>query len=162
MHLYLVQHGTAMPKDENPERPLSDSGRAAVQKVASFLARSQLNISGVVHSGKMRAMQSALLMSETLGSGRVVQECLYPIGPNDPIDLLCSAIEDGPGEQITGDRMIVGHLPFLSRLVSRLICGDEEETIVHFKPGTVVALERGENGDGWSIMWVVRPELLGG
>ncbi len=162
MHLYLVQHGTAVPKDEDPARPLSASGREAVQKVASFLARSQFNISGVVHSGKVRAMQTALLLSETLGPGRIVQECLYPIGPNDPIDLLYSAIEDGPGEQITGDRMIVGHLPYLSKLLSRLVCGDEYESTVHFKPGTVVALERGENGDGWSIMWVLRPELLGG
>jgi phosphohistidine phosphatase len=162
MHLYLVQHGTAVPKDENPDRPLSESGRIAVSKVASFLARSQFNVSGVVHSDKVRAMQTALLLSETLGAGRIVQECLYPIGPNDPIELLYDAIEDGTSEQIAGDKMIVGHLPFMSKLLSRLVCGDELETIVHFKPGTVVALERGENGDGWRVMWVLRPELLGG
>jgi len=162
MHLYLVQHGTALPKDENPERPLSESGRASVQKVASFLARSQLSISGIVHSGKVRAMQTALLLSETMGHGRIVEECLYPINPNDPIGLLYDAIEGGPSEQMSSDRMVVGHLPYLSKLLSRLVCGDEDESIVHFKPGTVVALERGENGDGWSIMWVLRPSLLGG
>jgi len=162
MHLYLVQHGTALPKDENPERPLSDSGRTSVQKVASFLARSQLDINGIVHSGKVRAMQTALLLSETMGRGRIVQECIYPISPNDDIGLLYDAIESGPSEQISSGCMVVGHLPYLSKLLSRLVCGDEDETIVHFKPGTVVALERGENGDGWSVMWVLRPSLLGG
>jgi len=162
MRLYLVQHGMAVPKTDSPERPLSDAGRTAVQKVASFLARSQLNISGIVHSGKLRSVQTALLLSETLGRGQVVEECIYPIGPNDPITPLFEAIEDGPSEHIDGDQMIVGHLPFMGKLLSRLVCGDELETIVHFKPGTVVALERGQNGDGWTVMWVVRPELLGG
>ncbi len=162
MHLYLVQHGTAVPKDENPERPLSDAGRIAIQKAASFLARSQHNISGILHSGKLRAAQTALLLSETLGSGRVVAECLYPIGPTDSIDLMYDAVENGPTEQIASDIMVVSHLPYVSKLLSRLVCGDELETIVHFKPGTIVALERGENGDGWSVMWVLRPELLGG
>jgi phosphohistidine phosphatase len=162
MHLYLVQHGTAVPKDEDPARPLSDSGRLSIQKAASFLARSQLDISGIVHSGKLRAAQTALLLAETLGPGRVVEECLYPIGPNDSIDLLYDAIESGPTEQIASDKMVVGHLPFLSKLLSRLVCGDELETVVHFRPGTIVALERGGNGDGWSIDWVLKPELLGG
>ena len=30
MHIYLVQHGAAVPKDENPERPLSGQGREGV------------------------------------------------------------------------------------------------------------------------------------
>ena len=36
MHIYLVQHGAAAPKDENPEKPLSDSGRDDIKKMASF------------------------------------------------------------------------------------------------------------------------------
>lgn len=162
MHLYLVQHGSAVPKDEDPERPLSMAGRTSIQKAASFLARSQLNISGIVHSGKLRAAQTALLLSETLGKGRVIEECLYPIGPNDSVDLLYDAVESGPTAQMDGDKMVVGHLPFLSKLLSRLVCGDEFETVVHFKPGTIVALERGANGDGWTVIWVLSPELLGG
>ena len=45
MHLYLVQHGLAQPKDENPERPLSDRGRTDVGRMASFLARTRPAIS---------------------------------------------------------------------------------------------------------------------
>ena len=49
----------------------------------------------------------------------------------------------------------------MSKMVSRLVTGDEEETVVHFKPGSVACLERGENGGGWTVQWFLRPELLG-
>ncbi len=62
----------------------------------------------------------------------------------------------------TEDTIIVGHLPFMSTLASRLVTGDEDETVVHFKPGSVACIERGENGDGWTVPWFLRPELLGG
>jgi|TARA_B100001971_G_C17748411_1_gene314191 phosphohistidine phosphatase len=62
----------------------------------------------------------------------------------------------------TEDTIIVGHLPFMSKLASRLVTGNEDETVVHFKPGSVACIERGENGGGWTVQWFLRPELLGG
>jgi len=162
MRLYLVQHGTAVPKDEHPERPLSETGRKDVARMASLLARGRLSVARVLHSGKLRAQETAFILAETLGPGRVIEQCLHPIAPNDSTDTLFEAVEAWPEEGSAGDVMIVGHLPYMSRLVSRLVCGDEDETVVHFLPGTVVALERGDNGDGWVVAWAVRPELMGG
>jgi phosphohistidine phosphatase len=162
MHLYLVQHGTAVPKDENPDRPLSQSGRDDVSRIASFLGRSRLPVARVFHSGKLRAQETALLLSDVIGPGRVVEDCPCAINPNDSTDDLFTAIEAWPAGGVEGDVMIVGHLPFMSKLVSRLVAGDEDNVVVHFLPGTVVALDRGDNGGGWSVSWVVRPELLGG
>ena len=71
MHIYLVQHGAAVPKDENPEKPLSDSGRDDIKKMASFLARSHVSAARVIHSGKLRALETALLLAEVLGPGNV-------------------------------------------------------------------------------------------
>jgi len=162
MRLYLVQHGTCVPKDENPERPLSQSGRDDISRIASFLGRSRLPVARVFHSGKLRAQETALLLSEVLGPGRVVEDCPCSIGPNDPTEELYGVIEAWPDGGMEGDVMIVGHLPYMSRLVSRLVTGDEDNVVVHFLPGTVVAVDRGDNGGGWSVSWVVRPELLGG
>jgi phosphohistidine phosphatase SixA len=41
MDLYLMQHGQATTETEDPERPLTDAGRAAVQRVGHmpFLGR---------------------------------------------------------------------------------------------------------------------------
>jgi phosphohistidine phosphatase len=156
MRVYLVQHGAAVPKDEDPERPLSASGREDVKRMASFLARSRVSVARVIHSGKRRAMETALLLSGVLGPGSVVEEAADCLQPDDPTDRLAEAIE-----KWTEDILVVGHMPFMGRMVARLVAGDEDEPVVNFKPGTVVCLERGENGSGWAIAWVVRPELLG-
>jgi phosphohistidine phosphatase len=63
-----------MPKDEDPKRPLSDSGREDVKRVASFLARSGVSAGRVLHSGKLRALETALLLADVLGPGKVVEE----------------------------------------------------------------------------------------
>ena len=156
MHIYLVQHGAAVPKDENPEKPLSDSGRNDIKKMASFLARSHVSAARVIHSGKLRALETALLLAEVLGPGNVVEEVESGLAPNDSTDALFAAIDGW-----TEDTIVVGHLPFMSKMVSRLVTGNEDETVVHFKSGSVARLERGENGGGWTVTWFLRPELLG-
>jgi phosphohistidine phosphatase len=55
--------------------------------------------------------------------------------------------------------MVVSHLPFMGKLASRLVAGDEAASVVMFTPGTVICLERGEQGS-WSIAWMIRPELV--
>ncbi len=157
MHVYLVQHGAAMPKDENPERPLSESGREDVKRVASFLARSRVSAARVMHSGKLRAVETALLLADVLGPSKIVEENADQLAPNDSVEPMFAAIDGW-----TEDTIVVGHLPFMSKLTSKLVTGNEDETVVHFKPGAVACLERGENGGGWTVQWFIRPELLGG
>ena len=156
MHLYLAQHGDALSKEQDPNRPLSAKGRQDVGRMAAFLARTRPAISRVVHSGKVRAMQTALVFAETLGPGRIIEEAVEGLGPKDPPGLVADVVNDW-----TDDTMLVGHLPHLGRLTGLLVAGNAEETVVHFQPGTVVCLERGENGDGWTVTWAVRAELLG-
>lgn len=55
--------------------------------------------------------------------------------------------------------MIVGHLPFLGRLISRLLIDSDSPDLVAFQPGAVVCLERSEV-KSWHIRWMVVPELL--
>ena len=38
MDVYLVQHGEAVSEEQDPQRPLSEAGSAAVARVASVLA----------------------------------------------------------------------------------------------------------------------------
>ncbi len=157
MRIYLVQHGAAVPKDEDPARPLSASGRNDVKRMASFLGRSRVSVARVIHSGKRRALETALLLAEVVGPGSMVEEVAAGLEPDDATDRLAEAIE-----QWTEDTVVVGHMPFMGRMVARLAAGGDEAPIVHYTPGTVVCLERGGNGGGWTIVWMLRPELLGG
>ena len=54
--------------------------------------------------------------------------------------------------------MLVGHLPFLSKLASRLVTGSEDTAVVSFRAGTAVCLERSEEGQ-WQVAAVVPPVL---
>lgn len=153
MKLYLVQHGDAVSKEVDPQRPLSDQGRADVERVASFLGKTGMRVSRVLHSGKQRAQQTAELLAASVGAvGRL--EKTPGIAPLDPTKPLSKTIAEW-----TDDTMVVGHLPFMGKLVSRLLIGEEAALTVVFCPGTVICLERGEGGS-WSIGWMIRPELL--
>ena len=63
MRLYLVQHGEALPKQVDPERPLSERGRSDVARVADFLKGAGIRVTRVAHSGKTRARQTAELLA---------------------------------------------------------------------------------------------------
>ena len=55
--------------------------------------------------------------------------------------------------------MIVGHLPYLSRLLSVLLGAQQDRPLVAFQMGGVVHLERDDNGE-WRLRWILAPELL--
>ena len=83
MTLYLVQHGDALTKQQEAERPLSDKGRSDGERMASHLAGSGVRVDRVYHSGKPRARDTAMLLSQALGPDGVVEEIDHGIGPND-------------------------------------------------------------------------------
>jgi phosphohistidine phosphatase len=152
MRLYLVQHGDAVPEQLDPERPLSTAGRREVEAVARLLASKGMRAVRIAHSGKLRAQQTAELLAAALAPG-MVPETMTGLSPNDPVDPVARGIADW-----TSDVMLVGHLPFMGKLVARLVAGDERKPVAAFVPGTVVCLEQGETGH-WAITWMVRPEL---
>jgi len=51
MDLHLMPHGQATTETEDPERPLTDAGRAAVQRVAKRARAADVRISSCLHSG---------------------------------------------------------------------------------------------------------------
>ena len=148
MRLYLVQHGDAVPE----QRPLSAAGRREVEAVARLLASKCTRAARVAHSGKLRARQTAELLAAALAPG-TVSETMTGLNPNDPVEPVVRSIAEW-----TSEVMLVGHLPFLGKLVARLVAGDERKPVAAFIPGTVVCLEQGETAH-WAITWMVRPEL---
>ena len=156
MKLYLVRHGAAAPKEENPEQPLTEKGRQDIQRLAVFMARSGVRVARVIHSGKKRAQDTAVLLADVVGPGKVVEEAESGLGANDSTDLLATA-----AAALTEDVMVVGHQPFMGRMVARLLAGAEDAISVAFEPGAAVCLERSDNGGGWRLNWMAGPRLLG-
>jgi phosphohistidine phosphatase len=153
MKLYLVQHGEAYAKEVDPERPLTDRGRADIERLAAFLGRAGIEVGHVIHSGKLRAAQTADLLAAAVAPF-VELEVNDHIHPDDDPRTI-----DWRQEAGGGDVMLVGHLPFMARLVSLLLAEDPDRPIAAYRPGSVVCLESDAEGR-WQIDWMVRPELL--
>ena len=71
MRLYLLQHGEALAKEIDPERPLSDRGRADVSRLAALLRARGMGVGWIAHSGKARARESAEILAPALGCTNV-------------------------------------------------------------------------------------------
>lgn len=154
MKLYLVQHGEAVSKEVDPDRPLSTEGHDDVTRLAAFL-RGKLGPARVCHSGKTRARQTAELLAAALAP-EIPIEVLGGIGPNDPVASLVTRLEE-LGDEV----LLVGHLPFVARLASVLVTGREAPPVVDYRPGSMLCL--GSDGAGnWAIQWMLRPEVVGG
>jgi phosphohistidine phosphatase len=152
MPLYLMQHGEARPEAEDPTRPLTERGRADVARVARAMAGRRLGIVRVLHSGKLRARQTAEIVASVLEPSPVVEET-SGLAPNDNPLIVAQAVQD-----TAGARLLVGHLPQLSRLASLLILGEPDRAVVAFRNAGLVCLSRGE--EGWRLAWALVPELL--
>ena len=154
MKLYLVQHGEACTKEVNPDRPLTDQGKDDIDRLANLLEQAGIQVERVIHSGKRRAEQTAQRLAKTIALG-VELETSGLINPNDNPKAF-----DWQSESWDRDTLIVGHLPFMAKLVSHLLIEDENRLITSYQPGSIVCLEH-TNEAKWQINWMIRPELLG-
>lgn len=153
MKVYLVQHGEAKSEEEDPARPLTDMGREEVKRVADFLKRIGVKVSRIIHSGKLRASQTASIIGEALDISEKLEQgdSLEPLADPGVWAERLGRLEE--------DVMLVGHLPHLSRLASLPLTESAEREPVRFRKAGVVCLERTEKG--WSLLWAIRPELIG-
>ncbi len=150
MKLYLMQHGKAKPKEEDPERGLTEEGIEEVERVAALLGRLGVEVGRIHHSGKKRAEQTAEIVARRLNLKAERAEGLEPLAD---IGIWAERLEG-----LDEDVMLVGHLPHLSKLVSYLLTGNPDLDAISFRFGGVVCLERKEGK--WRLLWAVRPEIV--
>jgi phosphohistidine phosphatase len=153
MEIFLVRHGEAKPEYEDPRRPLTPYGRAGAAKVARAAAARKIAVGEILHSGKLRAKETAEIMAGVLSPARGLRQTSGLSPEDDPL-IVRAEIEAGAGSV-----MLVGHLPHLGRLAALLLTGDSERTMVDFSPATMVCLSRARGS--WSLGWVLRPETAG-
>jgi len=153
MRLYLVRHGEARPSEEDPAKHLSARGLADVEKVAALLRPRAITVEAVWQSGKTRAAETADGLAEAVTARQGVVR--WPgLEPNDPVAPVLNDVL-----RAEGDVMIVGHLPQVARLASKLVTGEEAALRLAFGPATAVCLER-DAEVGWRLVWMIAPELL--
>ena len=154
MNVYLMQHGEATAEADDPARPLTAAGRTTVSVVAARAETAGVRVERIIHSGKLRAEQTAQILAAAIGDGSA--EARDGLAPNDPVTPIVEQLSELAAD---GSVACVGHLPFLDRLASALVADDEAAQVISFQMGGLVKLVPKTDGAGYAVAWVLAPEI---
>jgi phosphohistidine phosphatase len=150
--IVLVRHAEAKSTEEDPVRPLSVFGLQQAERMASWLVDLRLQVAEIRHSGKARARETAEVLGSRLGLSPGLVRGVPGVAPNDDVEPVARELE--------ADRralMLVGHLPFLARLASRLLTGDPACLNLSLANAGVAVLVRASGG--WQLVALLSHEM---
>jgi phosphohistidine phosphatase len=144
--LWLLRHGEAVPHDSKPddERELTARGERQAVAAGAALARLGLELHACYTSPKTRAVDTAKLACQALGTEPIVEQAIGSgFDRDDAIALLRAHGDDARV-------LVVGHDPDFSQIVHDLTGGR-----IDFKKGGL-AVVREERGSG-ELLALLRP-----
>jgi phosphohistidine phosphatase len=140
--LFLVHHGDAVGPDVDARRPLSEHGRAAVERLAGKAAEAGVNPAVVWHSGKLRAKQTAEIFWRACNA-LAEFSATRDLQPDDPPSWMRDRLRHE-----ARDLLLAGHFPHLPGLLRLLDAG-----AAVFPLHGIVALETSDDGETWRELW---------
>lgn len=152
MALYLVQHGKSLPKDQDPEKGLSDTGTTETRRIADVAKGYKVAVSVICHSGKKRARQTAEIFADALMPPDGVHQQVG-LDPMDDVAEFAKTIDS----EISV--MYVGHLPFMERLAAYLVAQRQEPPVFKFQNSGIVCMDRDPDTGNWFITWTLMPHI---
>ncbi len=157
MEIYLVRHGAAYTKEEDPERHLNNDGVNQCHLTGRALKKLDITFDLIVSSPKVRARQTAEIIAEEVGYSNneiKVTEKLEPTAaPRDTISYLKDFTD-------TKRIMLAGHLPLLGHLASELLSNTSQISF-YFEPGAVCQINIGQpHSHTGDFRWFLAPEHL--
>ena len=152
MQIYLVRHAIAENRDaerwpDDAERPLTKAGEESFREAARGLARIVPSVDVVLASPYVRAWRTAEILHEEAGWPPPVrcEELEAWRAPSDALE---------PLGEYKGSAALVGHEPYLSRLVSQLLTKDDDVVDIDLKKGGVILVE------DRVLRWYAAPKIL--
>jgi len=152
MALYVVQHGKSLPKVEDPEKGLSAEGKMETERIADVARGYQVRVSRILHSGKKRARETAEILSLRL-SPTGGSESVAGINPMDDVRTFSDGLE------LEQHIMLVGHLPFLERLIGQMVCGNPDQIVFKLQNSGILCLDRVPEVKNPVIRWALMPSI---
>ena len=164
MNLYLLRHGIAVEPgtpgyERDSERPLIPKGERRLHSAAAAMAKLELSFDLILSSPFVRARQTAEIVAGELGLKKRVEfyDGLVPGG--NPKVLIHALNELKPEPE---NVLLVGHEPYLSRLISLLVSGGADAAAIEMKKGGLCKLEVGElcHGQCARLAWLLTPSQM--
>jgi len=152
MALFLVQHGKSLTKEQDPEQGLAREGIDESERMARQAREYCLKVSCILHSGKKRARQTAEIFGAELRPERGLQE-REGLKPLDDVKNFAGTLRSEE------NFMVVGHLPFMEKLISHLVTGDADKAVLRCRNSGIVCLDAEQGTGSWVIRWALVPNL---
>ena len=149
MYLLLMQHAKAKTKEEDPEQGITDEGRDETITTSGYLKTFNFTVEEIWYSTKKRSRETAEIVtaSNKLKNKLSVKDFLSPMDEVKPAVKILNTFNK--------NLMIIGHMPFLSKLTSSLITGSENYEPVKFMNSAIVIFIHENNN--WKIVSIITP-----
>lgn len=148
MQLFLIRHAIAEDGSDDDTRALTKKGRARFDETIRLLEAMDVRFDLVLHSPKLRAVQTAQRLH------RLVE------GDFEVTPLLAEPPSRALLEMCEADRVaLVGHEPSLSALLAWLVTGRAAGGAFELKKGAVACLEGEPRPGEMTLRWLIPPKV---
>lgn len=163
MKVIVLRHGIALDRDETAhldmadvDRPLTPKGRRRVQQVGRGLVSQVPDLTAIVSSPLVRAVETAEIVVRAYG--KLAFEQTRALSPEADLDELCSFLaENGAASPVA----VVGHEPHLSLWASYCLTGQRRPILELRKGGAcMLQFEDAPKPGTGRLSWLVPPSFL--
>ena len=153
-----MQHGPALPKDQDPEEGLAPEGKARIQAGGNALKKLGVRFDAILSSPKKRSKQTAAIVAEQTGFPveKIIEtekvKAMAP--PADTVQFL-SELSSGVSRVL-----VAGHLPSVAEIASFLLTQGSKATVA-FEMGACcrIDVEKLPTHEG-RLRWHLLPEQM--
>jgi phosphohistidine phosphatase len=161
MNLFLLRHAKAQPRSPkwrpDSKRPLTREGESSMFAVARGIKALEVSFDVILTSPYARALRTAEILAEVYESEKLFETAhLVPeAGAKEILD------EVNENFSAANEIVLVGHEPFLSRLISTLLTGEGGMTMEFKKAGFCkLTIEKLVFGKCACLNWLLTPRQL--
>ena len=163
VNLYILRHGIAAERGTpgfktDADRPLTPKGKRQLRQIAAAMRNLDLRFNLILSSPFLRARQTAEVVAKSLRLKKrlAYSDELTPDG--DPKSLIRQLNELKPASE---NVLLVGHEPYLSQFIARLISGGPD-TAIDLKKGGLCKLETDSlrSGRCATLVWLLTPKQM--
>lgn len=160
--LYILRHGIAAPAEgsgvsADAKRQLSPEGRKKMQEIARGVLRIASKIDWIVASPLVRAVETAGIVADALGSNPPLDVCdaLRPGGSFEELITLLATRQDRRRV------LVVGHEPDLSQLAAELVGAGQHAGLAFKKGGCcMIGFDKFPSKSSGTLIWWLTPRIL--
>jgi phosphohistidine phosphatase len=163
MNLYILRHGLAVERgtpgyEKDRDRPLTAKGRRRLRQIAKAMRKLELSFDLVLSSPYPRSRQTADIVATTFKARKKLKLSgdLAPDGNPQALIEFLKSLQPAP-ENV----LLVGHEPYLGRLISTLVAGNSGLPVTLKKGGLCqLAVETLNYGHCAALEWLLTPKQM--